>query len=123
MKAKILNVLLILTSLIGYLEWGQDRSQFLFEMELDILLKLISDPIAVLHPFIILPLLGQLMLLITLFQTQPSRILTRIGIICIGNLMLVIIIVGTISFQPAIFFSTLPFLGVGVYSWKYDRNR
>lgn len=68
MKAKILNLLLILTSLIGYLEWGKDASVFFFQAEAQILSKLFTDTQSVLHPLILLPLAGQLLLLITLFQ-------------------------------------------------------
>ena len=82
MKSKILNLTLILTSLIGYLEWGQDMSMFLFQGELDVISKLFTDPLSVLHPFTLLPLLGQILLLITLFQKNPSKVLTYVGIYC-----------------------------------------
>ena len=39
MKSKIYNLLLILTSLVGYLEWGRKNHQFLFEAEAEIFTK------------------------------------------------------------------------------------
>lgn len=59
-KAKILNALLILTSLMGYLEWGKDNQVFLFQAEGQILLRLLNEPVAVAHSFTVLPMLGQL---------------------------------------------------------------
>ena len=39
MKPKILNALLIVTSLLGYLEWSGDSHTFLFQAEAEILYK------------------------------------------------------------------------------------
>jgi hypothetical protein len=41
MKQRILNLLLIVTSLFGYLEWGADNRMFLFQGELEVLTKLL----------------------------------------------------------------------------------
>ena len=76
MKGKILNALLIVSSLFGFLEWGRNYKMFLFQLEAEIVTKFFKDPISVLHPFTILPFLGQVILLITLFQKSPSKLLT-----------------------------------------------
>ena len=39
MKHKILNFSLVLTSLIGYLEWGSGSKTFLFQGEMEIISK------------------------------------------------------------------------------------
>ncbi|MEN8248355.1 MAG: hypothetical protein ABFS32_05450 [Bacteroidota bacterium] len=123
MKNKILNLALILTSLIGYLEWGGNNSMFLFQGEYDILTKLFIDPLSVVHPFTILPLLGQIILLITLFQKIPGKLLTYIGMIGIGVLMLMIFIVGIISFNYWILLSSLPYLITSAWVIVYYRKR
>lgn len=115
MKAKFLNLLLILTSLIGYLEWGKDNKSFLFQAETEVLAKLFSDPASVLHPFTLLPLFGQLILLFTLFQKEPGRLLTYIGLGCLGILLLLMFVIGLISMNFKILISTIPFLVTGVY--------
>ena len=79
MKAKILNALLVVTSLFGYLEWGQTNNMFLFEAEAEILTKLIRDPQSIIHPFTLRPLFGQILLLTTLFQKTPGKWLTFCG--------------------------------------------
>lgn len=112
-KSKILNIAAILTSLVGYLEWGQGQHMFLFQGELDILVKMFSNPTAVLHPFIVLPLVGQILLAITLFQKVPSRLMTFIGIGAISVLMVFMFLIGVIGFHGKTALSTLPFLITG----------
>ena len=114
MKSKILNVLLIITSLIGYLEWSGDSSSFLFQAEAEIFSKIFSDPQSVLHPFTVIPFIGQLLLVFTLFQNKPSRILTYTGIFALGFLMVFLFVIGVISLNIKIIVSTIPFLSVSV---------
>ena len=122
MKSKILNLTLILTSLIGYLEWGQDMSMFLFQGELDVISKLFTDPLSVLHPFTLLPLLGQILLLITLFQKNPSKVLTYVGMACIGVLLLMVCFVGLIGSNYKVALSALPFLITAVLVIRHWRG-
>jgi len=112
MKAKILNALLIFTSLFGYLEWSGDSKSFLFQAEAEIFSKVLQDPVSVLHPFTVLPFIGQLLLIITLFQKTPGKKLTYAGIAGLGILMLLIFVVGILSMNYKIFLSTLPFLSI-----------
>lgn len=114
MKSKLLNLGLIITSLLGYLEWGVDNYSFLFEIEGDILLKLFINPSEVIHPLVLLPLIGQLLLLITLFQKEPNKLLTYIGMGGMGLLMVIIFTVGIISKNFKIVISTIPFLVLSV---------
>jgi hypothetical protein len=110
MKAKILNLLLIVTSLFGYLEWGKDNQMFLFQGEYEIISKLFSDPGSVIHPFTVLPLVGQLLLLFTLFQREPGKGLTFAGVACIGLLLGFMFVIGILSGSIKILVSTLPFI-------------
>jgi hypothetical protein len=116
MKEKMLSVLLILTSLLGYLEWGQGQQLFLFQAEGEILLKLWADPKSVLHPLILMPLMGQILLAITLVQRTPSRILVYLGMGSLSILLGLMCFIGIISFNLKILFSTLPFLVLSVFT-------
>lgn len=116
MKSKILNFFLIFTSLFGYLEWSGNNHIFLFKAEAEVLSKLFIDPVSVLHPFTILPLVGQILLLITLFQKTPSKTLTYISIAGLGLLMGFMCIVGLISMNFKIIISTIPFIVVAVWA-------
>lgn len=114
MKDKILNLSLILTSLLGYLEWSGDSRSFLFQAELDVISKLISNPTSAIHPFTILPLIGQLLLLLTLFQKTPSKILSYTGIALLGILLWFMLVIGLISLNFKIMLSTIPFTIIAV---------
>lgn len=110
MKLKLFNLVLILTSLIGYLEWGKGQCSFLVQMEYEVFSKLVSDPLSVLHPLIILPFAGQLFLLFTLFQKKPGKIFSYLGLAGIGILIVLMFFIGIISLNYKIILSTLPFL-------------
>lgn len=122
MKSRLLNLALLVTSLIGYLEWGRDQSMFLFQGEFEILQKLFTDPMSVAHPFVLFPLFGQILLLVTLFQKKPSKWLTYAGIVCLGLLLGMICFIGIISFNWRIFVSTLPFIFIAIYRIWSDRG-
>jgi len=109
MKSRILNALLIITSLLGYLEWSGDSHSFLFQAEVEVFKKLFTDPLSVLHPFTILPLLGQILLLITIFQKVPSKRMTYWGIGCLGLLLGFMFFIGLLSQHFKIMLSTIPF--------------
>jgi len=114
MKAKVLNIFLILFSLIGYLEWGEDNNQFLYEIEAEVLVKMFRNPASILHPFVLLPFIGQIILIYTLFQKTPSKILTYLGLGGIGILFLLMSFIGIISSNFKILLSTLPFIITGI---------
>lgn len=121
-KSKILNILLILTSLIGYIEWGGTNKMFLFQAEIDIFNKLFIEPKAVIHPLIILPVFGQLFLLVTLFQKKPRKMLTGIGMGFLGILLIIMFVVGIASLNFKIILSTLPFMIVAGFAIKHYRK-
>lgn len=110
MKAKILNFLLVITSLLGYLEWGGNNAIFLGQAEFDIIQKIFWDPLSVAHPFVLLPLVGQIILITTLFQKQPSKSWTYVGLLMIGLLLGFMFIIGVISQNLKIAASVIPFL-------------
>jgi uncharacterized protein YacL len=122
MKSKILNSLLIITSLIGYLEWGVDSHSFLFQAEAQIFSKLFTNPISTLHPFTVLPMLGQLLLVVTLFQKTPSKTLTYISIGSLGLLLGFMFVIGLMSLNYKITISTIPFIIVSVIAIRHYRK-
>lgn len=122
MKSKILSLLLILTSLLGYLEWGQDNESFLFQAEMEIISKLFTNPQSVIHPFILLPLIGQILLLTTLLQKRPNKVLTYIGLLGIGILLAFMFVIGLLSANYKIALSTIPFLVTAFITVRHHRN-
>ncbi|MFC4740089.1 hypothetical protein ACFO3U_08785 [Flavobacterium ponti] len=123
MKSKILNFLLIITSLLGYLEWSGNNHIFLFKAEAEIFLKLFTNPLSVLHPFTILPLVGQILLLITLFQKTPNKTLSFISIAGLGLLLGFMFIIGLLSLNFKVIISTIPFIIVSVLAIRHYKNK
>lgn len=119
MKTKILTVLLILTSLMGYLEWGGNNSTFLYQAEQEIIIKLVTKTTSVMHPFVLLPLIGQIILTLTLFRQKSSKYLTYIGISSLGILLVLMFIIGIISLNFKILLSCIPFLMIAIYTANY----
>jgi hypothetical protein len=122
MKSKILNFLLILFSLFGYLEWSGNNHLFLFEAEIEIFSKLFINPKSVIHPFIILPVISQFLLLFTLFQKTASTKLTYISIFGLCLLIYFLLFVGIISLNYKIALSTLPFIVVSILTILHHRK-
>jgi cobalamin biosynthesis protein CobD/CbiB len=102
---------------------GKDQSMFLFQGEYEIARRLVTDPMSVAHPFVLFPLFGQMLLLITLFQKTQSKLLTYAGIACLGLLLGFISFIGIISLNALIFASTIPFIFTAVYTiWTIRRR-
>jgi hypothetical protein len=114
MKSKYLIFLLVITSLFGYLEWGGGSHAFLFQGEAEMLYNIFTNPDSVFHPFVMLPLFGQILLLITLFQKSPNKLFIYLGIIGLGVLLGFMFIIGIISLNFKITFSTIPFLFISI---------
>jgi hypothetical protein len=123
MIKKALNFLLIITSLFGYTEWGEIHHAFIFEMEMELLVHFTSKMGAFSHPFILVPLVGQLLLIVTLFQTEPHKKLTFIGLGCLSLIILMFLFVGILSTDFKIIGSTIPFVLVAIITVRSYRKK
>ena len=123
MKAKILNLLLLLSALMGYLAWGGNNQVFLFQVEAEVLSKLFVNPMSVLHPLVILPMFGQALLLISLFQKMPNKWLTYIAIACIGILLGLMFVIGLISMNYKMLLFSAPFLILSVFTIRSNLKK
>ncbi len=120
---RLAHTALILTSLCGYLEWGNNQQHtFLFAAEWDVLTAIMLDPLSMIHPLVILPLIGQILLLIGIMRKQPSRRLTVAGIFCISSLLGVMLVVGVISMNIKILLSVLPFVATSIIAVVVGKN-
>jgi hypothetical protein len=120
---KLLNLFLLLAFLIGYLEWGTGTSAFIVQAEADIFMKAKANPIELLHPFVLIPLMGQLIMLYTLFQNIPTRALSLTGLACLSTVMLFLLFIGIITGNVRIIASTTPFLVIGILILMSNRRR
>jgi hypothetical protein len=122
MRAKLLNISLLLSSLLGYLEWGVDQHAFLWQIELDLMDSVLRNPIELLHPMTLIPFTGQLLLLGTLFQHRPGRYLTFIGMGAIGVLLWLIAGVGLMQLNFRMVLSTIPYIIVCMITLRFYRH-
>ncbi|MFY8005339.1 MAG: hypothetical protein ACOVNR_10850 [Chitinophagaceae bacterium] len=123
MKKKILNGLIIVSSLLGYLQWGGNNSLFLAEAEWQIFKNLFTHPTSVMHPFIIIPLIGQVLLFITLFLQQPKKLLTIIGVSSVGLLLFLMLFIGIIDTNFKILISVTPFWVLVIFRFTVFKNK
>ena len=121
-STKLLNLLLVFSSLFGFLRWGGGNTMFLFEAEALIFSKVLVNPEEVIHPLIVLPVVGQILLIITVFQKAPNRILTIIGIILLSLLLGLILVIGLIEMDWRIVGSVLPFFMLVFLSVSKNRK-
>jgi hypothetical protein len=119
---RFLNILLLCTVQLGYLEWGRGSTAFVYRVSLELVMSAVKKPGSFLHPIILVPLIGEILLLITIFQKTPGRILTLIGLCCLSVLMLLLFFIGAITHNGKILLSALPFIITGIlvlrYNWK-----
>lgn len=109
MRTKYFIIGMLLSSLMVYLEWGGGQHLFLYETELDVLYRLVTNPNSVLHPLVLLPIVGQILLICALFHSPIKRNLVVLGIIGLSTLLCTILLVGILDTNLKIFASTLPF--------------
>jgi hypothetical protein len=115
---RFINICLFITSMFGYLEWGKDQHSFIFQTEAEIFSKLFSSPQSLLHPFILIPLFGQLLLLFTIISKKQNKAITITAIISISLLMLLLLFIGILDLKYKILFSTFPFLITAIIAFR-----
>lgn len=116
LKIKFLIILVVVSSFFGFLEWG-NKHYFLIQIEIELILKATSDFKSVIHPFTIIPFLSQLLLIVSLFQVKPNRLLVSISIVGLLLLMGFIFFIGIIVLNWKIILSALPFLIVSIITF------
>ncbi len=109
MKNSQLKILLLISTFIGYLEWGTDQSSFIVQSEWEVLKKLPEDPLSLLHPFILLPVAGQLLLLFDIIKKNKGKKLSVIAIVLMSLLYLMILFIGLLDMNFKKILSALPF--------------
>lgn len=109
MNRKIILLLLLISSLMGYLAWGTDQKAFLFQLEAELLRKMFSSPKEVVHPFVILPFIGQIILLSSLLAKKTPKWFVVTGILCLGILLLMVLLTGILSGNMKVILCALPY--------------
>jgi hypothetical protein len=114
-------LLTVLASMLGYLQWGENQHQFLFQTEAELFRKGWGNPGSVVHPFILLPLLGQLLLLVNAFVARPRKGLIYLGITLIGLLYALLIFIALLSSSWLVKAAVCPYSVMAVVLWVKTR--
>ena len=123
-QVRSLGAALVLTSGMAYLRWGGgSQSAFLFEMEGTVLEKLTTDPLSVLHPFVILPMSGQLLLIGNTLLPRPRPGILLAGLALLGSLLSFVLLAGILGKDPAVAGSCIPFLSVAIWGGRAGWRR
>ncbi len=109
-RRRWINGFLVLSSLVGYLRWGGGQNAFFLEIEAGILSELTNKPLDLLHPAIGMPFSGQILLLITLFQSVPNRVVSWLGFGLLSPLILFVLIISIAAGELEMMLSVLPYL-------------
>jgi hypothetical protein len=105
---------LFISSFIGYLEWGNQKT-ILGIIEYQLLFEKSFAQETFLHPFVIIPLMGQIALLFMFFAEHPRFWSVLLAASGVGLLFLMLLLVGIISTNFKIIISTLPYLSFLAY--------
>lgn len=123
MKNKLFHIGLLIASLLGYLEWGESESAFLFQMEWDIFKKLFTDTQSIIHPLIIIPIIGQILILVNLLKASMNKKLTYVAVACLGLLYVLLLLVNLIAFNPKGLLSLIPFFLMAILLIRLTRRQ
>jgi len=108
------------------MEWPGNNHGFLILMQYEIIFGKYFDLKNFIHPVILLPLIGEILLIITLFQKKISKVLLFTGMACLSVIMIIIFVVGIASLNIKIFASSIPFFIISFIilkmNVKFKRN-
>ena len=122
MNHRIYNLLLTVSTLIGYLRWGDDQWAFLIKMEWELLKEIVQNPSVFFNPVVLIPLVGQIFLIIAAIKKTPNKYLTYTGIVGIGLLFVLIFYSGFLTKVYWISLSTIPFFIISFFTIRYYRK-
>ncbi len=119
---RLFALLCLFSTFIIYFEWGTDQQEFLIEMEGEVLLKSFEQPKSVLHPLIIFPLIGQLLLVYIAIYPQARRILPILALSLFGILVFFVLLAGVSGGNTKMILFALPFVFLSSW-WLIKRKK
>lgn len=119
---RLLNLGLLIAFQFCYLEWP-NHSMYVFEAEKEIFTKTENWISNFTHPIILTGLVTQIVLLLGAILPNINSKLNTLSVLLLGALVLLFAVVGVLSLNYKIIFSTLPFLIVTVIYFVKNSNK
>lgn len=119
---KLILTGIFLSFLFCYLQWSGTSHGFIFQLEYEVLKESLNHPFKVLHPFTLIPFLGQFLMLLALFRKKSLVWLEWAGITCILLLPLMLLIIALLTKNVRIGASVLPVMGFIVWYIIYHKQ-
>ncbi|SHJ25622.1 hypothetical protein SAMN05444337_1644 [Flavobacterium haoranii] len=116
-----IKILLLISFLFCFLEWGNNKAAFIFEIIYTIFIEKLSVG-NFFHPIIFLSFISILIILTSLFANINIK-LEKITVIFLTLLVLFFLLIGLLSIRYKIIISTLPFLYFSNLYFKQLRNQ
>jgi hypothetical protein len=104
------------------MEWGTTNSGFIFQMEYEFFRRGNDIAGSFAHPLILLPFLGQVVLLVSTLLLLHKR-WTLIGLLLLSPLVIMILLAGSLSLNVKTIVSTLPFVIISILFIRSYRKK
>ncbi len=121
-KSQLLKFCLVVSTLLPYLQWGDDNHAFVVEIELNFFQNIFSDFSKVAHPFTFIPLLGQILIGLSLLIKKHDNWYLIGGITATSILNLFLLFISILSLNAIMFVSLLPYFILVFLNIKNIRN-
>lgn len=99
MQVRILLLVCFVSFLFCYLGWGEGQGGYFWELEYEIIAKGLRKDL--LHPALLLPFVGQMLILIAIVAPGVPKWICLIGLALCGLLVLFLLFIEIIGRQPA----------------------
>ena len=117
---RLFALLCLVSTFILYFEWGEQQ-QFLIQMEGEVILQSFQNPKNLLHPLILLPLIGQFLFLFIAIYPNARRILPIIAVSFFGLLVFIVLLAGVSGQNFKIIGLALPYVLISSL-WLFRRK-
>ena len=122
-KIRLIKLGILLAFFFCYLEWGKDHSAFIFQLQFTLFTGSANSS-AFFHPLILIPFIGQLLLMVSICIPWLGKKLTITAITLLSSLVLMVILAGSLSLNYKILLSAFPFvLFSSIYIYKIKNKK
>lgn len=112
---KLLNLGLILTFMLGYMEWGQGQSAFVGQIQYEVFFGRPNWKENLAHPVLLAGFTGQLCLLYAMLAPRPRPWVNHLGVALLSLVMLLLFAVAVLAANPRMMAFNLLFLPLAGY--------